>query len=196
VLPNALLSLWLAADGVHTLTGLEWRADSAPELALALALFALAGFSALRSPTHAVRTDAYAIVITTVSVLLPLAHMLLAPSEVPREAAVSLRAAGAVGLLGSALCLRDSFAVLPAARRLVTRGPYAWVRHPMYASYLLLDLSYWFPFGHTASWLVWTLELVLLVERARLEEGVLRANLPGYAAYMARVRFRLIPRIL
>jgi protein-S-isoprenylcysteine O-methyltransferase Ste14 len=37
--------------------------------------------------------------------------------------------------------------------------------------------------------------LMLLARRAMLEERVLRAELPGYAAYMAQVKYRLIPYI-
>ena len=37
--------------------------------------------------------------------------------------------------------------------------------------------------------------LILLAKRAMLEESALRAELPGYAAYMAQVKYRLIPRI-
>jgi len=43
----------------------------------------------------------------------------------------------------SVLTLGDSFAVFPERRNIVTGGVYRWIRHPMYASYLLLDLRFW-----------------------------------------------------
>ena len=53
-------------------------------------------------------------------------------------AATLLFSLGALGMLLSMLALGRSFAVLPGARRLVDRGPYRLVRHPMYASELLM----------------------------------------------------------
>ena len=78
-------------------------------------------------------------------------------------------------------------------QRVVTTGPYALVRHPMYtgASLLLLAtppaLGSWRP-------LPFALALVLVIAlRAVSEEKTLRDRLPGYEAYLAAVRFRLLP---
>ena len=78
-------------------------------------------------------------------------------------------------------------------QKVVSTGPYAVVRHPMYASaslYLLgtpLALgSYWglVPFVAMLPFLVWR-----LVD----EERLLATSLPGYADYRKRVRYRLVP---
>jgi len=83
-----------------------------------------------------------------------------------------------------------------ADQKVITTGPYAVVRHPMYAGVLLLYLftplalgSYWalIPFG-----------LILgLVIPARIinEEKVLLRDLAGYDDYMKKTRYRLIPGI-
>jgi protein-S-isoprenylcysteine O-methyltransferase Ste14 len=77
--------------------------------------------------------------------------------------------------------------------RVIDTGPYAWVRHPGYLGFAgwllgtpLLLASAWAFLPVAAS-------LVSLVVRTALEDRTLRAELPGYAEYAARVRFRLIP---
>src|SRR6516164_6818750 len=75
----------------------------------------------------------------------------------------------------------------------VSTGPYAYVRHPMYSSALLLLLAMPLALG---SW--WSVLLVVpffpvLVWRILDEENFLRKDLPGYAEYMQRVRYRLVP---
>jgi protein-S-isoprenylcysteine O-methyltransferase Ste14 len=80
-------------------------------------------------------------------------------------------------------------------QRVIDTGPYALVRHPMYGSALPLFLGLPLLLG---SWwgLAPAVPLVLGVAwRAVHEEGVLRAELPGYDAYAARVRWRFVPRI-
>jgi protein-S-isoprenylcysteine O-methyltransferase Ste14 len=77
----------------------------------------------------------------------------------------------------------------------VSTGPYAYVRHPMYSGALLLLAAMPLALG---SW--WSVLLVVpffpvLVWRILDEEIFLRGNLPGYAEYMQRVRFRLVPRV-
>jgi protein-S-isoprenylcysteine O-methyltransferase Ste14 len=82
-----------------------------------------------------------------------------------------------------------------AEQRVVATGPYAIVRHPMYASAMLylagtpLALgSYWglVPLAGMVPFLVW---------RLFDEERLLRAKLPGYPEYQEKVRYRLVPWI-
>jgi protein-S-isoprenylcysteine O-methyltransferase Ste14 len=75
----------------------------------------------------------------------------------------------------------------------VTTGPYRVLRHPAYAGGLLAYLS--FPFMLDALWaLLPALGVVAaLIARTALEDRALNAELPGYAAYAARTRSRLIP---
>jgi protein-S-isoprenylcysteine O-methyltransferase Ste14 len=78
-------------------------------------------------------------------------------------------------------------------QRVISTGPYAVVRHPMYASgslYLLgtpLALgSYWgfFPIAAMMPFLIWR-----LID----EERFLARNLPGYSEYQNRIRYRFVP---
>lgn len=74
-------------------------------------------------------------------------------------------------------------------------GPYSVVRHPFYAAdpLILVGLGLWLQ-SYVAA-LCAVVPIALMVMRLRLEERLLRRELPGYTAYAARVRFRLIPGI-
>ncbi len=74
-------------------------------------------------------------------------------------------------------------------------GPYGVVRHPFYAAdpLILVGLGLWLQSYVAALGAV--VPLALMVMRLRLEERFLRRELPGYTAYAARVRFRLIPGV-
>jgi protein-S-isoprenylcysteine O-methyltransferase Ste14 len=77
----------------------------------------------------------------------------------------------------------------------VSNGPYRYVRHPGYAGglvyYLATPLVLGAPWGCAPAGVL----AVLLVLRTALEDNTLRQELPGYAEYAARVRYRLIPAI-
>jgi len=77
----------------------------------------------------------------------------------------------------------------------VSTGPYRYVRHPGYAAGLLFFLGSGFLLG---SWIGVLLGLPLvgiLARRAVREECELRMGLKGYDAYMAQVKYRLIPHV-
>ncbi len=80
-------------------------------------------------------------------------------------------------------------------QKVISTGPYATVRHPMYASALLYLIgtplalgSFWglLPLVAMAPFLIW---------RLYDEENFLGENLPGYREYRKKVRYRLIPHI-
>ncbi|WP_407169545.1 methyltransferase family protein [Bradyrhizobium sp. ORS 111] len=77
--------------------------------------------------------------------------------------------------------------------RVISTGPYAVVRHPMYGSVMLFFIGVPLMLG---TW--WGLAFVpvfflMFAVRTRIEERTLVAGLPGYADYATRVRYRLIP---
>jgi protein-S-isoprenylcysteine O-methyltransferase Ste14 len=82
-----------------------------------------------------------------------------------------------------------------AGQRVVTTGPYAVVRHPMYAASLVWFLAT--PFALGAPWALVPAVLLSasLVVRLLDEERHLRESLPGYDAYCRDVRWRLIPGV-
>ena len=80
-------------------------------------------------------------------------------------------------------------------QRVVSTGPYAYVRHPMYSGALLLVAAMPLALGSWLSVLLIVPFFPVLVWRILDEEDFLRKDLPGYTEYMRRVRYRLIPRV-
>lgn len=80
-------------------------------------------------------------------------------------------------------------------QKVISSGPYAHVRHPMYAGALLLFVAIPLALG---SW--WTIGFVvilipILMWRLLDEERILKRELPGYAEYMQKVKYRLVPHM-
>ncbi len=80
-------------------------------------------------------------------------------------------------------------------QKVIDSGLYGVVRHPMYAASVLLFLSMPLILNSILSFLVMLAYLPLIARRIRSEERLLKKELPGYAEYMERVRFRMIPFI-
>jgi len=78
----------------------------------------------------------------------------------------------------------------------VTSGPYAFIRHPAYAAGILIVLASGVALGSwlAAAFLI-AVSLPFLLYRTITEDRVLQRQLPGYADYARRVRWRLIPGI-
>lgn len=77
----------------------------------------------------------------------------------------------------------------------ISTGPYAIVRHPMYATALVMLLGIPISLGSWWSVLAVIALLPALIWRLLDEERFLAGNLPGYVAYQGRVRYRLLPHI-
>ncbi len=77
--------------------------------------------------------------------------------------------------------------------RVITSGPYAYVRHPMYAGALLINVGAPLVLGSWWGLLAGALFTILIGVRAVLEERLLAQELDGYAQYANRVRYRLVP---
>ncbi len=83
--------------------------------------------------------------------------------------------------------LRRSFSITVEARKVVTRGPYRYLRHPVYAGEVLAAaaVTFW-----RMSWInaaVFIMFAVIQLVRARMEEEKLKRNFPEYEAYARKV---------
>ena len=82
-----------------------------------------------------------------------------------------------------------------ADQRVISSGPYAWVRHPMYAAALVMLLGIPIALGSWWSILIVAAISPMLIWRLLDEEKFLAGNLAGYSAYQDRVRYRLLPMV-
>ena len=79
------------------------------------------------------------------------------------------------------------------AHHVISTGPYAWVRHPMYSGVMLFFIGAPLLLGSWWGVAMAPLFVVLFAIRIAIEERALIAGLPGYADYTAQVRYRLVP---
>jgi protein-S-isoprenylcysteine O-methyltransferase Ste14 len=79
--------------------------------------------------------------------------------------------------------------------QVATGGPYRFVRHPMYVGIILLFPCMTLFLGSWWAWAAASLIAMLMVIRTPLEDRTLLAELPGYAEYAKRVRYRLLPGV-
>lgn len=136
----------------------------------------------------------YAIVIAALGSALPL---LVRPEQgagLPEVIVAPIMFAGFSLALLAKLYLNRSFGLIAANRGVKVKGPYRFVRHPMYlgyiiaqAGFLLANLTAWNAAFYFCAWGIQIL-------RIREEEKLLDAD-PSYAAFRERVRSRLIPAI-
>jgi protein-S-isoprenylcysteine O-methyltransferase Ste14 len=138
------------------------------------------------------------------------AWLVLMPLDVVRfhwsRMPLVLQIVGTITLVASFLILsltfRENSFLSPTVRiqeerrhTTITTGPYHYVRHPMYTGGLLLFLGTPLLLGSWYGLLLYLVLIPALAVRAIPEERVLRAELPGYATYMAQVKYRLIPYV-
>lgn len=81
------------------------------------------------------------------------------------------------------------------AHRVVSSGPYRFVRHPGYLAAIVGALASPLMLGSAWTFAPVSLLAVLFVVRTRLEDETLRRELPGYEEYARRTRFRLVPYV-
>lgn len=110
------------------------------------------------------------------------------------EYGVILQCLGILMQIGAKASLGFSFGLAPANRGIKRQGAYRFVRHPIYASYLVAHIGFILSFFSVFNLLVlcfnWTCQIIRIFE----EEKILKQD-AAYVAYAQQVRWRLIPGI-
>jgi protein-S-isoprenylcysteine O-methyltransferase Ste14 len=137
--------------------------------------------------------------ILTAIVVSPLDHR-FAWSHVPTWTSLigdALVAAGLATLFLVVRVNRFASATIEIAedQRVISTGIYAFIRHPWYVGLLLLFAGIPLALGSFWSLLVLAAVLAMLVWRIQSEERFLVEKLPGYAEYLDKVRWRLLPGV-
>lgn len=112
----------------------------------------------------------------------------------PEWVSVLLVFGGATISLMAKLFLGRSFGVVPANRGVKHRGVYRFVRHPMYAGYIMNQLGFLLLFFSWHNVMVYAVAWLAFWLRAVEEEKFLEKD-EAYREYRKRVRYRLIPGI-
>jgi protein-S-isoprenylcysteine O-methyltransferase Ste14 len=92
------------------------------------------------------------------------------------------------------LALGRSIGFVPALRSLVTRGPYRYVRHPIYLAACLSFVGAVLNGYSPRNVAIFALGILWFALKSLAEESFLRSD-PGYVEYMRRVRWRWLPGI-
>jgi protein-S-isoprenylcysteine O-methyltransferase Ste14 len=77
----------------------------------------------------------------------------------------------------------------------ITTGPYASVRHPMYVAAIVMIFAAPLSLGSRWALLPAAAMVLVIIIRTALEDRTLHAELPGYAGYAQTTRYRLLPGI-
>jgi protein-S-isoprenylcysteine O-methyltransferase Ste14 len=102
--------------------------------------------------------------------------------------------AGAAGSLVAVSWLGRSFSLMPEARQLVTSGPYAFIRHPLYAAEMIGIAGLMLQFRQPWAVILGGLVFGLQYSRTVFEERVLQEVYPDYVIYRERT-WRFVPYI-
>ena len=183
----ALMSVNLLGDFMRTghFTGLLLLASESLVVVLTI----------LRRRANLTDRSIAAAVATTLSLVgPPLVRAVNGHALLPDAVTASVSVVGLLVVIAGKVALGRSFGIAPANRGVVARGPYAFVRHPIYAGYLVTHVA--FAFAHPTMWNLCILAIAdsMMIVRALVEERLLRAD-AQYEAYCGRVAWHVIPGV-
>jgi protein-S-isoprenylcysteine O-methyltransferase Ste14 len=133
-------------------------------------------------------------------IVVPALDRRFAWSDVPPYLALAGDLLVALGFLAAYFVFRENTFTsatieLAPEQRVISTGPYALVRHPMYAGGIILLVGVPLALGSWWGLLVVAAMVPALIWRLIDEEKFLARNLTGYPEYQRKVRYRLVPGV-
>lgn len=162
---------------------------------LLLAETAVVIFVLIRRPTKDISRHSGDWMLAITATAAPLLIMPVA-NPLPQFAAIGV----VLVLLGNGfqiwakLFLRRSFGIAPANRGVKVTGPYRFVRHPMYAGYLAVNIGIMVLMPSLFNLMVYTIAWWAQILRLKAEERLLSED-QAYRDFKEKVRWRLVPGI-
>jgi protein-S-isoprenylcysteine O-methyltransferase Ste14 len=151
-----------------------------------------AAFFVMRTTPASVSSSVLDWMLALTGTFLPLFLMPSPQGALPGASLVLI--AGALLQIGGVVSLNRSFGLVAARRNIKTVGMYRFVRHPLYASYVVIFTAYVAANPSAYNAVLAIITIVCLLLRAVREERLLRED-AAYRAYMQRVRYRIIPLV-
>lgn len=146
----------------------------------------------MRREASASNVSVLALAATAVGTFSTLFLAPIDPSGVPSFVTVPIQLLGLTMAVVALGCLRRSFGLAPANRGIKTSGMYRYVRHPLYASYLVTFAGYVLAYPAPRNFALLGASIAGQLLRMALEERLLLQD-QLYADYAARTRFRIVP---
>ncbi|NDU92870.1 MAG: isoprenylcysteine carboxylmethyltransferase family protein, partial [Ferrovum sp.] len=115
-------------------------------------------------------------------------------SLIPVVVCLLIMIAGIYLEIAAKLSLGRSFGIIAANRGVRTRGPYRFIRHPMYAGYLLTHIGILMAMPTWRNAALYSMTLLFQLWRMEREEVILKRD-SDYRSFAQRVRYRLVPEL-
>ena len=96
--------------------------------------------------------------------------------------------------IGAKLSLQRSFGLVAANRGVKVSGMYVFVRHPMYAGYMMTHIGFFLFAPTLQNFAVYAATWTLLIMRVFAEERILSQDVT-YREFQSRVPYRLLPGV-
>jgi len=113
---------------------------------------------------------------------------------IPEQAGAAIQIIGLSWTVYAKLSIGRSFGLLPANRGIVVVGAYRWVRHPIYAGYLVTHIGFLAANFGLHNLVVFS--ALYFVQGLRvLREEALLSRMAEYRAYVQQVRYRILPGV-
>lgn len=169
-LANLTIAVWLGLEAATVIRYSLLSEAVAVEIGFAAAYLAQAWFVVQRHEAQRTLLSPVHLATVVAGIAVPYAYVFI--ELPPRAPLIDLGIA-----LGGALCfwaamtLRRNFSVFASRRSIVTAGPYAWVRHPIYLSYIVADLAVAIAGARPEFIAIFVVSTVLLLLRIAHEEN-------------------------